>query len=325
MNKNIIRFCALMMVFSLISLTFTACGGTQYEQTGDIPVPTTEAPEYIVIGDKDVEGYNPLTGEKIDASVLKQYVAIMVDGDASFSELSSPDLIFEGVTEGEKPEMMWVYADLSKAQTIGTVTKASHNLVEIAGGMGAILVHNGTTSRGAIAIDQLKMSNIDAEKSEGFIKSADGVSTQISLLKSIIKAKGYDSVATDLSKKPFDVRVGKSFKPKGDCDTIKFFYNETYYQFFEYNEETGKYVNEKGLAVDNILVLYCDYEAYSDGWDWNLTSGDGFLVTNNGGGKIYWEKNGANGSLKINTEINEGKTIVCFVPEAKRSQTVATW
>lgn len=336
MNKNIIRICALMMVFSLISLAFTACGGKQYEQIGETPVPTTQKPDHVIVGDEDVPEYNPLSGEKMDANAIKQYVAVMIDGESEITGLSSPDLIFEGITEGNKPEMMWVYADLSKMPVIGSVAKASHNLVEIAGGMGAVLVHNGATSRGAYAIEQLEMPCIDAEKEfSAFTNSENGVNTNGNLIKSIIESKGYNKIATVISKKPFNVISGKDLDASGNqaggCKTVKVFYNTEAYQYFEYNEETDKYVNEQGLEVDNVIVMYCNYEAYDGGQDWMLENGGGLWISDGTGKQISWTKNGANNSLSFSNKetgvklvVNEGTTFVCVIPTANRAMTKIT-
>lgn len=315
----------MIMVFSLISLTLTACGGTQYEQIGETPVPTTQKPDYVILEDEHIKSYNPLSGKEMaEKETADKFVAVMIDGESEINGLSSPDVIFEGLTDGTTPDMMWIYADLSQMTNIGTVGKASHDFVEISSGMGAIIVHNGTTSRGEYAINELEIPTIKVESS-----------TQGSVIKAMLESKGYNKLSTDLSKKPFNVLVGKdreaSGSLSGSCTSVAVYYTEEAYQAFEYNKETDKYVNEKGLEVDNVIVMYCDFEAFDGGQDWVLSSGEGLWISNGTGEQINWEKNGANNPLLFSSKktgeklvVNEGKTFICIVPTANRTLTEIT-
>ena len=173
MNKTLVKVISILMVLSVVMLSFAACGDdegyTKADATESTTETTTEAPKATNV--------NPFTGEATlsDSAIGARPVAVMIENHPDARPqwgMSTPDVIIEGMVEGGITRMMWLYADVSQMPKVGPTRSARHDFVEIAAGMNAIYAHwggsgqaNGLYAYGALS--KYGIDNIDGMKYSG--------------------------------------------------------------------------------------------------------------------------------------------------------------
>lgn len=112
------------------------------------PSPSPEPSEEITPSPDPVSPYvNPLTGEAIDESMVRQKpLAIMLNNiKASMPQQgnSQADIIYEVLAEGGITRMLGIYQDISDLGTVGSVRSARLYYWELALGHDAVFIHAG--------------------------------------------------------------------------------------------------------------------------------------------------------------------------------------
>ena len=340
MNKNILRICSLIMVVSLILLSFTACKkDTGYEQNNESTTAETETTEVAPLG----EGINPLTGEKTltKEAIGKRPVAIMIENSPAARPqwgLSTPDVVVEGIVEGGITRMMWIYADTATMPSvIGPVRSARHDYVEIADGMNALYIHCGGSNIADEYMPQIGMDHVNlmvsstGSQREPSRKAPHNlIINKDAFVNSIKSTKKLEQTKDNFAPFTFDGEV------KGDkaCNSVKVSFSSSYKHTFKYDEKENVYYNymntsemkdgnnNKTMAVSNVIVMYspvkqCDEKGHMD---WEMSGGKALLVTNGTVQEITYKKADKRAPLKFYgvdgklLKVNAGKTWIGVVP-----------
>ncbi|MBR5245848.1 MAG: DUF3048 domain-containing protein [Clostridia bacterium] len=274
MNKKMVKIVSIVMVLTLLLITFAGCNNKQdvYEEDPNFVPQTTEP---ITEQEEEIpENMNPLTGllDLSESAQGSRPIAIMVENTSSARPqwgLTSPDLIVEGLVEGGVTRMMWVYADSNKIpDKVGPVRSARHDFVELAAGMNAIYTHWGGSDGKTLgkymayqAFEKYDMDNIDGTKYENTYFFRDKTRTNVSLehrgyvtkssIQKAIKNLGYSTKQTVEDWVPYKVTVegGKipwndSSEYSGPCSALQVTYSSSYVYTFRYNAKDQLYYNE---------------------------------------------------------------------------------
>ncbi len=281
--------------------------------------------------------------------------------------ITTPDIVIEGVAEGGITRMMWVYADIEDIPNkVGPIRSARHDFVELARGMNAIFVHWGGSDGSKVglnlgyqAIRNLGVNNIDGKAYEGTYFFRDttrpvssehrGYATQNSIRNAIAGLK-YSTKQTTSDWQPYDILLSGEKLPWGNrdvtgpCSEISVTFATGYMHTFKYNPKEKSYTNYLNnkvmtdgnngaeMAVENVIVLYVPVstlntkEGHKE-WNFEVTNGEGFYVSNGIGQKIYWSKSGKDAPLKLKSfdgkelVVNNGQAWIGIVPEGNRSLT----
>lgn len=279
--------------------------------------------------------------------------------------ITTPDIVIEGMAEGGITRMMWVYADANDIpDKVGPVRSARHDFVELAKGMNAIFVHWGGSDEDGYTlayptIKNLNVNNVDGMKLFGkyFFRDTTrntssehrGITNQLSI-KNAIASLGYSMEQTATDWQPYDILLEGQQLPWGDstktgpCSEISVTFSSSYVHTFKYNAEEKKYYNYlnnkvmtdgnngEEMAVENVIVLYVPVTTLNTGkghteWNFEISGGEGFYVSNGIGQRIYWSKAGKDKPLKImafdgrELVVNNGQAWIGIVPEGNRSLT----
>lgn len=352
-KQTFIKIISVSLCLVLSLLVFSACG----KKPGTIePVETTTEPTAETTAAPAPTDINPLTGlSGLAASAQgKRPVAVVVENHPDARPqwgLCTPDIVMEGLAEGGITRMLYVYQDISTAPKIGPNRSARHNYVEFAAGLDAIYVHFG----GSFAAYNLfsadkSIDHIDGSKGESKYFQRDksrGVALEHTAyttgewLTNCINDKGYRTDIKSDYAHPFTFGETKR-TPTTACDSVRIVFSSSYKHTFKYNTDDGLYYNYmnsnpmkdsegKQMAVNNVIVLYCNVTKYNNDpklVEWNLTSGTGLYVTNGGCEEIKWEKGKTHDMLKLfdaqgnELVLNTGKSYIGFVPQSNASQTL---
>ena len=172
MNKTLVKVISILMVLSVVMLSFAACGGkedfTKVDGEVSTTETTTEAPKATNI--------NPFTGaaDLSEAAIGARPIAVMVENSPEARPqwgMSTPDVIIEGMVEGGITRMMWLYADVSKMPKVGPTRSARHDFVEIVAGMNAIYAHWGGSGQGNNTYAYAALSKYDIDNIDGITYS----------------------------------------------------------------------------------------------------------------------------------------------------------
>lgn len=335
MNKRIARIFSVIMIITVIMLTFASCKDKDgYEKVSTTDEPTTQEKTTEAPVETNV---NPLTGlaDLSESAIGARPVAIMVENSPAARPqwgLSSPDIVLEGCVEGGITRMMWIYADVSKVPKIGPVRSARHDYVEIAQGMNAIYGHWGGSNQAYDLIKKLGMKDIDGMKygNKYFFKDSSRTGrgtehagyTNGEYLASAIKTAGIETKAKDTNWTMFKVVANGERVSFGDstgtCNAVTVEFSSSYKHTFKYNAEEKLYYNymndsqmkdgnnNETMKVANVIVMYANVDGYATSnesdkklREWDLSSGTGLYISNGAGEKITWKKGDVNSPLKF--------------------------
>ncbi len=165
--KEKLKYPVLILVLSLslcvAAIILHGCSGSALNesQTNETVLTTTKPPEIL----------NPLTGlSGYSAALLNNRpVMVMINNIKACRPqwgLTTPDIVFETVTEGGITRMLWMYADKSLIpEKVGSVRSARHYYIQIARGFDAIFVHWGGSTYAYNEISKGIIDNIDGMSS----------------------------------------------------------------------------------------------------------------------------------------------------------------
>lgn len=299
-----------------------------------------ESPADTSVVEKKVY-YNPLTGEETEKSKLTlRPVAIMINNikiaQSVQTGVNRADIIYETEVEGGVTRLMAVYKDIASVGQIGTVRSARYPYVDLALGHDAVYVHCGQDpTYCAPHLNDIDDISVETNKYAKRIKN--GLATEHTLytfgdtLWQGISSRFKTAVADTNPWVNFVAPDESITLDGGAAATVSVpFPNLT--TSFTYDSASGlytrlsagnvckDYVNGETTQVKNVFVLLTSITNYPDGKHRKveLSSGDGYYVTNGTYTHIKWEKGNSNDSFTFtNTDgtplkVSAGKSWVCI-------------
>ena len=284
---------------------------------------------------------NPLTGvaEFEDASKAQQRpVAIMVNNvnvaQKVQTGLSDADIIYETEVEGGITRLMAVYQDISDLDKIGTVRSARYPYVDLALGHDAIYIHCGQDpTYCAPHLADIDDISIDSG-SKGAKRISNGLSSEHTLyaLAGDLWANIGEKFETKATKtKEWANFTDKALALEGSATSVAVPFPAMTTNF-TYDASTGLYTRLSGSTVltdyytkestqvKNVFVLLTTISNYSDGKHRkvDLSSGEGYYVTNGTYQAIKWSKGDAENGFKFTDadgneiKVSAGNSWVCI-------------
>ena len=284
---------------------------------------------------------NPLTGTK-DVSkeaINRRPVAIMVNNVNVAQKVQTgvpeADIVYETEVEGGITRLMAVYQDITDLDKIGTVRSARYPYVDLAMGHNAVYIHCGQDpTYCAPHLNDIDHLSIDT-KSLGAQRISNGLSSEHTLY--AIAGDLWKNIEQSFDVKATNTSTWASFTDEaltldGGAATsvqVPFPAQKTN---FTYDAETGLYTRltggtvltdyytEKQTQVKNVFILLTTISNYPDGKHRkvDLSSGDGYYITNGTVQFIKWSKGESSNGFKFtDTEGNEikvsaGNSWVCI-------------
>lgn len=318
--------------------------------------PETQAPEETTVEETTAEPEEShegqlksyLTGLWTDEEkVNRRPVAIMLSNIKQAvpqTGISRASIIYEAPVEGMITRLMGIFEDYEGLEKIGSVRSARTYYVFWSEQWDSIYAHYGQCDYANIYLDQI--DNLNGVKGSGngvYYRTTDrkaphNAYTSEEGLEYGIERMGYrteheadyDRGVFLFADKPGDVTL-----ENGISATYVYPGYRTNKAYFEYDEETQKYMRfqyegkqiddmtGEQLAVDNIIIQYCDWEYYyevtkylwiniwSEGQGYYITQGKAVPITWKGGTEYeptsYYDADGNE------LQLNPGKTWVCTV------------
>lgn len=357
------KFLSIALILCLLT-ALVGCGKS--DSTSSVSsVPDEVVSEIVSEVEESKFEINPLTGvADLKKDALKnQPVAIMVNNISTAwgvqSGLSKADVIYEAYVEGGITRLLAVFKDVRDVEKIGSIRSARYSFVDLAAGHNARFVHAGKDEDyctphiaevGIKSVD-LNTGSTSATSLAGSgmaYRESNGLATEHTLFttgEKLYKGLKNMGVAKLNSKQDewmnFVDEDSKYVPDGGECTQLYVPFAGSYGVSFKYNKETGLYDkyrgetkqtdagNGKSVSVGNILVLYSETYAFSDGHHvkTELNSGKGYYVSNGGYMEINWSKGSAGSSFRITDadgkeiDYNPGSTYVCLTRTSNQSGT----
>ncbi len=309
-------------------------------------ITTTKPPEIL----------NPLTGlSGYDAALLSNRpVMVMINNLRACRPqwgLTTPDVVFETVTEGGITRMLWMYADKSRIpEKVGSVRSARHYFIQIARGYDAIFIHWGGSTYAYNAIKQGVIDNVDGmssgkyfdrDRSRGVSMEHTGFTTGSNIIKAINEKKYRTEIKSEY-KNPFNFSKTRLSLPGGECQTLAFSFSKDFSYSYKYNATDGlyySYLNDsafvdsagKQQTFTNAIILYTNVSSLNDAKarvTVDFDGGNGVYITNGTYENITWKKGSDLSVLRFfsadgsEIKLNTGRSYIGIVPKNKEALTV---
>ena len=328
-------------IFALsLCLALLLMGGCNKVDTTSSSVEST--PDPIVVPEKYV--INPLTGIK-DLDPKKENVrpvAVMVNNVKVAQKVqtgpAAADIVYETEVEGGITRLMAVFKDVTKAQQIGSIRSARYPYVDLAMGMNAIYIHCGSDpTYCAPHLRDLDHISVDSGIC-GVKRVPNGLSREHTVyaygdtLWSGIEGAFKNTTQTDNSPWANFAAEGESVTlTSGTAKSVSIPF-PAHTTGFTYSEATGlytrlsgstvvtDYITNEATEVKNVFILLTSISDYPDGKHRKveLTSGDGYYITNGAYTFIKWSKGNSDDAFKFTDadgnplKVNAGNSWVCI-------------
>ncbi|MBQ2676221.1 MAG: DUF3048 domain-containing protein [Clostridia bacterium] len=329
-----------------VTISLTSCSGNKPDNTQTTTAATTTTAAPTTTKPVNPNAINPLTGvQDLDKSAVdKRPVAIMINNikpaQAVQTGVGNADMVFETLVEGGITRLMAVFSDVSKMGQIGTVRSARYTYAELAYGLDARYVHCGSDDDyNTPFMRDLGMDNLDLgyNASSAGVRISNGLAWEHTLYTygdklSAVANKGRTEIK-DRAKDVYSFNDETSpVKYDNEATDVFVKFSSSYKSTFEYDTETKKYIrgNNGSTLKDyktgkteqfkNVIVIFTDVHELSDGKHMKseLTSGNGYYITEGTYTEIKWSKNGSSNPLKFtNTDgselkLNAGNSYICI-------------
>ena len=358
------RIAASILAIIMIMSLMTSCKSPWDSETE----PATEETEIITEPETEPDptedpGYNPLTGltNLPDGTNQKRPVAIVISNIQAARPqwgLSTPDICFEGLTEGGITRMLGFYADYTSIPKVGPIRSARHDFAELTQGFDAIYVHAGESVYATEHFREYDMDDIDGNWYDGTFFKRDSERRRSRGLEhsmyidaeELLNVMEYEETRTELNQAYKNVltfaRVDDLTVPAtGACDQIDFSYSNTFDNSMLYDPVTHRYTKyqEGDVAVDanndnevtyvNVLLLFTDVSSMGDSAgriDMDLSGGNGIYVSRGRYENITWEKGDPTATLKLYRAdgtvlpLNPGNSYIGLVPTSREDRVEIT-
>lgn len=340
-------------------LTFALCAASfllwSYSSSAvHEPESTTQATTEITTT-KPPEIFNPLTGlPGYSAELLGNRPIMVMINNIKESRpqwgLTTPDIIFETVTEGGITRMMWMYADKSLIpEKVGSVRSARHYYIQIARGYDAIFVHWGGSTYAYNELNKGVIENIDGmtsgkyfdrDRSRGSSVEHTGYTTGSNINKAISDKKYRTQIKSEYQN-PFHFGKEKRVLTGGACQNLGFSFSKNFTYTYKYNALDGLYysylngdafLDSKGIqqSFTNALIIYASVSSLNDAKarvTIDFSGGKGVYVSNGTYENITWKKGDDLSPFRFYSSdgselsLNSGRSYIGIVPTNKSSLT----
>lgn len=332
-----------VIILALFLIMCVGCSEKPDEEiilSSEIEAPASSEPERFL---------NPLTGVKNledEADTLNRAVAIMINNESGTGKrdaqivqagVNKADIVYETEIEGGTTRFLAVYQDLEKVKQIGTVRSARYPFIDLALGHNAIYIHHGQDPNYAkphladvdsIAIhDNLYGNRISNGKvyEHTLYTSGDvlwkGIETKFNTKNK--SAKNWQKFADEEEIITLSGGTANTvLVPFSGVSKSKFVYDAQTKLYTRYFKDTLRkdYFTGETNTVKNVFVLLTNITDYPDGEHRkiDLSSGDGYYVTNGTYIPIKWKKGSSTSGFKFtNTDgteltVSAGNSWVCI-------------
>jgi hypothetical protein len=283
-----------------------------------LPAGTNYLPPALRLTPKKVDNRveAPLTGEKVDPSILqRRAIAVVIENypDARpQSGYNDADIVYETLAEGGITRTMAIFQS-KDSNEIGPVRSARPGFVEWAMEYGAVFAHVGGSDEALALINQLGTADLNQfYNGDYFWRATDryaphNVYTTTAKLEAAAKANGYDTTKAPSSPFKFIDDAKESDRPATQTVNIDFSSSD-YYVTYNYDQKSNSYLRSVAgvkaadkntgvqVAPKNVIAIYTPMSPYynsSGKLENDITvvgSGTGYLFQNGKQIQISWSK-----------------------------------
>ena len=293
--------------------------------------------------------YSPLTGLPLAEELLtRRPVAVMVNNlnqaQTVQTGLNDAQLIFETYVEGGITRLMAVYEDIASVGQIGTIRSARYPYVDLALGLQAIYVHNGSdntycaphiTETGILDFDLIGGLGKYSFREENGLAYEHTLYTTGSQLAEGIGVKKWDAALSEARKAfvQFRKEAEAETPAGGSCTSVNVKFSGSYITEFRYDSTTQRYTRYfkdtlrqdyktgEDVTVKNVFVLQTDQQLYPDNYhvEVELDGGNGWYISSGGCEASQWSKGDAEDPIVITKAdgstftANAGNSWICLV------------
>ena len=311
-----------------------------------------------------------LTGQLTDAEIaLQRPVAIMINNIINAlpqSGIEKASVIYEAPVEGEITRMMAIFDSVDGIDKIGPVRSCRDYYIDWALEFDAIYVHYGQAVYAYDLLNSDMVNNISGLQYQDSVGELNGYAGEDVFFRSSDRVAPHncytsgEGILKGIERKGYSMELDNDytghFKFAADGETVTYPegtathivpHKYTNYPFFDYDTTTEKYLRSEypdrsagaaqiddttgnQLAVDNVIIQYCEIQNYDDHGYLNINTnsgGDAILFTKGTYEHATWVKDSDWGPAKYydadgnEIAINQGKTWVCIVQDTRKDDT----
>ena len=320
--------------------------------------------------DENGQIHSYLTGQLTDAEVaLQRPVAVMINNIINAlpqSGIENASVIYEAPVEGEITRMMAIFDSVDGIDKIGPVRSCRDYYIDWALEFDAIYVHYGQAVYAYDLLNSDMVNNISGLQYQDSVGELNGYAGEDVFFRSSDRVAPHncytsgEGILKGIERKGYSMELDNDytghFKFAADGETVTYPegtathivpHKYTNYPFFDYDTTTEKYLRSEypdrsagaaqiddttgdQLAVDNVIIQYCEIQNYDDHGYLNINTnsgGDAILFTKGTYEHATWVKDSDWGPAKYydadgnEIAINQGKTWVCIVQDTRKDDT----
>lgn len=320
--------------------------------------------------DENGQIHSYLTGQLTDAEIaLQRPVAVMINNIINAlpqSGIENASVIYEAPVEGEITRMMAIFDSVDGIDKIGPVRSCRDYYIDWALEFDAIYVHYGQAVYAYDLLNSDMVNNISGLQYQDSVGELNGYAGEDVFFRSSDRVAPHncytsgEGILKGIERKGYSMELDNDytghFKFAADGETVTYPegtathivpHKYTNYPFFDYDTTTEKYLRSEypdrsagaaqiddttgdQLAVDNVIIQYCEIQNYDDHGYLNINTnsgGDAILFTKGTYEHATWVKDSDWGPAKYydadgnEITINQGKTWVCIVQDTRKDDT----
>ncbi len=340
------KLSALMLCCLLVVLAGCSQKTNSTKKPSSDAASAKPAPEPVVY-------INPLTGEEnFDKDKLNtRPVAIMINNINIAQKvqcgLHEADIIYETEVEGGITRLLAVFADVSSAGRIGTIRSARYPYIDIAMGHNAVYCHHGQDP--TYAAPHLKdCDHVTIDTNNAGTRISNGLATEHTLythgdkLAAWLESNRKMENSSSGNWQSFVAPDETVTLDGGACNKLTVPFSNSQKTVFTYDAANGNYlvqsngniktdyVSGNTVSVKNIFVLKTSISYYPDNYHRkvDLSSGEGYYITNGTYTAINWSKGDASDPFKFtNTDgseltVSAGNSWICLPDKIKSNPVI---
>ncbi|MDO4522844.1 MAG: DUF3048 domain-containing protein [Eubacteriales bacterium] len=316
--------------------------------------------------DENNQVHSYLSGELKDASIVfTRPMGVMINNIINAMPqcgISQADVIYEAPVEGDITRLLALFDDYSGLSKIGPVRSCRDYFIDFALEFDAMYTHYGQAVYAYDLLNSDMVDNISGLQYQDAVGELNGYAGEDIFYRTDDRPAPHnaytseDGLNTAIERKGYSRELDNEymghFKFAADGETVSYTDGTASYiqpslysnhPHFEYDAASGKYLrfqydeqqidemNAEQLAVDNVIIQYCQIQPYDDNGYLNVNTnagGQAILFTQGTFQNATWVKStdwcparyyDANGE---EISINQGKTWVCIVQDTRSGDTM---